>query len=137
MSPLVGRYSPSRSLPKVVLPEAGSPTRARGSQGRMGRRNAATPPACSVGLARPSPSRPAEKCLATSRVSMIGAAASGPASAASAGLAAVTALPSAGVRLQREPAGVGAAVHLQDRTGDVAGVAGGQEQHGAGDVARR
>src|SRR5215469_7645660 len=134
MSPLVGRYRPSRSRPNVVLPEPVSPTSASVSPRRIASDTPST--ALTVGLARPRPSRPAGKCLVTLTVSMIGVSASWPGCASWTWLSAVTALPSAGVRLQREPAGVGAAVHLQHRARDVAGVAGRQEQHRAGDVAR-
>src|SRR5208282_3294565 len=134
MSPLVGRYRPSSSRPKVVLPEPVSPTSARVSPRRMVSETPST--AFSVGRVRPTASRPAEKYLATSSVSMIGTSASRPASAAGTWLAAVTGLPVPGVAPQREPAGVGAAVHLQHRAGDVARVTGGQEQHRAGDIPR-
>src|SRR5215472_8386102 len=131
MSPLVGVYRPSSRRPKVVLPEPVSPTSARVSPRRIVSDTPST--ALSVGRARPIASRPAEKCLATCSVSMIGTSASA-ASAAAARLSAVTALPR--VSLQGEPAGVGAAVHLQHRAGDVARVAGRQEEHRAGDVPR-
>src|SRR5215471_16955504 len=134
MSPLVGWYRPSRSRPNVVLPEPVSPTSASVSPRRMVSDTPST--ALTAGLARPLASRPAEKCLATSTVSMIGVSASWPGCASCTWLSAVTGLPPVHVRLQREPAGVGAAVHLQHRAGDVAGVAGRQVQHRAGDVAR-
>src|SRR5258708_31606171 len=134
MSPLVGRYKPRRSRPKVVLPEPVSPTSARVSPRRIASDTPST--ALSVGLARPRASRPAEKCLETSTVSMIGASSASRACPASIWLSAVTALASADAALQREPARVGAPLHLQHRAGDVPVVAGGQEQHRAGDVAR-
>src|SRR5215469_6833417 len=134
MSPLVGRYRPSRRRPNVVLPEPVSPTSASVSPRRIAGDTPST--ALTVGLARPMPSRPAEKCLATSTVSMIGVSASWPGGLSWTWLSAATALPSARAALQREPAGVGAAIHLEHRAGDVPGVAGGQEQHRAGDVAR-
>src|ERR1700751_1911099 len=125
MSPLVGVYRPSSSRPKVGLAEPVSPT---------GVVSDTPSTALSVGRARAIASRPVEKCLVTCSVSMIGTSASPAASAAGPWLSAVTALPRVG--LQREPAGVGAAVHLQHRAGDVARVAGRQEQHRAGDVPR-
>src|SRR5260221_10402956 len=134
VSPVGGRYKPRRSRPEVVLPEPVSPTSARVSARWIVSDTPST--ALSVGLARPRGSRPAEKCLETSTVSMIGASSASRACPASIWLSAVTALTSADVRVQREPAGVGAAVHLQHRAGDVARVAGGQEQHRAGDVTR-
>src|SRR2546429_3760196 len=139
MSPLAGRYRPSSSRPNVVLPEPVSPTRARVSPRRMARDTPST--ALSVGLEPcpwPGTLAPALKCLATSRVSMIGpSAAPGPAPpAAWAWLAAVTAVPVRHVGLQREPASVGPAVHLEYRAGDVARITGGQEQDRARDVRR-
>src|SRR5512146_594548 len=141
MSPLVGRYRPSSSRPKVVLPEPVSPTRARVSPRRMARDTPST--ALSVGLdPRPCPGTlaPALKCLATSRVSMIGPPATLPASpAASTGWASLAALMAVSVRhegLEREPPGVRPAVDLQHGAGDVAGLTGGQEQHRVRDVRR-
>src|SRR5690349_12243393 len=138
MSPLVGRYRPSSSRPKVVLPEPVSPTRARVWPRRMARDTPST--ALSVGLACPGTLAPALKCLATSRVSMIGPPAPVPAApAASAGWIALAALMAVSVRyegFEREPAGVRAAVDLQHGAGDVAGRPGGQEQHRLRDVRR-
>src|SRR5581483_4866216 len=120
MSPLVGRYRPSSSRPKVVLPEPVSPTRARVWPRRMARDTPST--ALRVGLACPGTLAPALKCLATSRVSMIGPLApvlSAPVPAlpaASAGWIALAALMAVSVRyegFEREPAGVRPAVDLQ------------------------
>src|SRR5258706_15961120 len=130
MSPLVGRYRPRRSRPKVVLPEPVSPPSARVSPRWIVSDTPST--ALSVGLARPRGSRPAEKCLETSTGSMIGVSGSW-ACPASIWLSAVTALTSADAAVQREPAGAGAAVRLQHRAGGVAGGAGRQERHRAGD----
>src|SRR5690348_5125919 len=142
MSPLVGRYRPSSSRPKVVLPEPVSPTRARVSPRRMARDTPST--ALSVGLAWPGTLAPALKCLATSRVSMIGPSATllapAPVSpAASAGWISLAALMAVSVRyegFEHEPPGVRPAVDLQHGAGDVAGRPGGQEQHRLRDVRR-
>src|SRR5690348_14501091 len=138
MSPLVGRYRPSSSRPKVVLPEPVSPTRARVSPRRMARDTPST--ALSVGLAWPGTLAPALKCLVTSRVSMIGPSAALFASpAASTGWAPLAALMAVSVRyegFEREPPGVRPAVDLQHGAGDVAGRTGGQEQDRVRDVRR-
>src|SRR5438876_743118 len=81
-------------------------------------------------------SAPMLKCLATSRVSMIGPPASPAAPAAWASLAAVTVVSASDIGLEREPAGVGPAVDLEHRPGDVARLPGGQEQHRVRDVRR-
>src|SRR5713226_9682125 len=108
---------------------------------------------------QPAPARPAEKCRETSRVSIIGTSArlspgmappaspapgsspvAGPAPSwpamAPAPLSPVTGPPRSGVRGQRVPAGIRAAVHLQDRAGDVGGRIRGEEQHRLGDIPR-
>src|SRR5690349_22295677 len=126
MSPLVGRYRPSSSRPKVVLPEPVSPTRARVWPRRMARDTPST--ALSVGLAWPGTLAPALKCLATSRVSMIGPSAPAlsalPASpAASTGWVSLAALMAVSVRyegFEHEPPGVRPAVDLQHGAGDMA-----------------
>src|SRR6266568_6443967 len=129
MSPLVGRYRPSSRRPKVVLPEPVSPTSARVSPWRIASETPST--AFSVGRAWPSAPRPAEKCLRTSLVSMMGtwsltgASVTSPAGMARPGrcLAAHRLAPHrlaphqlAPHRLagQREPARAGAAVDLKD-----------------------
>src|SRR5580704_2548424 len=130
MSPLVGRYRPSSSRPKVVLPEPVSPTRARVSPRRM----ASETPSIAFSVARPARVRPTEKYLETSRVSMIGGSAWLSVVMAPPPLSTVTAPP--GVGGQRVAAGVRPAVDLQDRAGDVGGRVRGQEEHGLGDIAR-
>src|SRR5690242_3357389 len=143
MSPLVGRYRPSSSRPKVVLPEPVSPTRARVSPRRMARDTPST--ALRVGFAWPGTLAPALKCLVTSRVSMIGPPAPvlpapAPASpAASTGWVSLAALMAVSVRyegFEHEPPGVRPAVDLQRGAGDVAGRPGGQEQDRVRDVGR-
>src|SRR5690349_7566113 len=144
MSPLVGRYRPSSSRPKVVLPEPVSPTRARVCPRRMARDTPST--ALSVGRGPwPGTLAPALKCLATSRVSMIGPLAPAPSApapaspAASAGWISLAALMAVSVRyegFEHEPPGVRPAVDLQHGAGDVAGRTGGQEQDRLRDVRR-
>src|SRR5438128_1294163 len=143
MSPLVGRYRPSSSRPKVVFPDPVSPTRASVSPRRMASETPST--ALSVARARPvavqpDAARPAEKYLQTSRVSMIGGSAPpGPASAPPAAcwpLPAVTGVPRSGVRDQCIPAGIRAAVHFEYRAGDVGGRVRAEEEHRLGYVPR-
>src|SRR5712691_9357688 len=143
MSPLVGRYRPSSSRPKVVFPDPVSPTRASVWPRRMASETPST--ALSVARARPvavqpEAARPAEKYLQRSRVSMIGGSAPPrPASAPPAvgwPLPAVTGVPRSGVRSQCIPACIRAAVHVEYRAGDVGGRVRAEEEHGLGDVPR-
>src|SRR6266705_1320479 len=134
MSPDVGRYRPRIRRPNVVLPDPVSPTRARVSPRLMASEIPST--ALSVGR-RPTPPWPVAKCLVTPTVSMMGTPAGAPgAGGPPAGLAAGTAGSLGHVVLQREPARVRAAVDLEHRTGDMAGLRRGEEQHRVRDVAR-
>src|SRR5215470_2801955 len=135
MSPDVGRYRPSIRRPNVVLPDPVSPTSASVSPRLMASEIPST--ALRVGCRpRPGPPWPTGKCLVTSIVSMIDTSAPEPrAGALPAGLSAGTARPLAYLTVQREAPGVGAAVDVQHRAGDVARFRRGEEQHRAGDVA--
>src|SRR6266487_804215 len=135
MSPDVGRYRPRISRPNVVLPDPVSPTRARVSPRLMASEIPST--ALSVGRRPARPPWPVAKCLVTSTVSMIGTSAAAPGvGGPPAGLAAGTAGSFRHVVLQREPARVRAAVDLEHRAGDMAGLRRGEEQHRVRDVAR-
>src|SRR5689334_196290 len=97
MSPPVGLYSPSSSLPEVVLPDPVSPTGASVSPRLIDSDTPST--ALRMVLPRPSDPWPTLKCLVTSLVSMIVSAS---------GIGTLL-----DVRSQAEPAGSGAAVDVE------------------------
>src|SRR3984957_548541 len=107
MSPDVGRYRPSSSRPKVVLPDPVSPTSASVSPRRIVSVTPST--ARSSGRGRPGRAGPAWKTFMRAVVSMIGTVS----------LATDTGVPFLRVGGERQPARVRAAVHLEHRAADV------------------
>src|SRR3984957_4789406 len=124
MSPDVGRYRPSSSRPKVVLPDPVSPTSASVSPRLIV--NVTPSTARSSGRGRPGRAGPAWKTFIRSVVSRIGALS----------LATDTGVPLLRTWGKRQPSRVRAAVHLEHRPGDVRGGLGGEERDGAGNVRR-